>query len=206
MMKTNSGAGKWSIVIVVAVVVIIVIIVAVVAFGNHGAAPTATQTSAQQPSASAASYTSPNDSFAVNFPTAPQVTNTTYNSPSAGEISLTTYESAASSSVANAHYVVMVYHYPASYQFSADYLAGALQVFGTTVNAKYPGTSVTDQTPTQFLGASAITALVTVPVDGATTDDYVLITTKGQNTYVLDTYGMTQSDFNAFIGSFSFTQ
>jgi hypothetical protein len=129
-----------------------------------------------------------------------------YNSMTAGSLPLTTYKEAASGTSPNAFDEVMVYHYPATYQFPDNYLAGVLQVFGLTINSKYPGTTIVDQTPTQFLGAPALFATVTVPAEGTTNDDYVLLTTRGQNTYIINTYGASQSSYNSFIGSFSFTK
>lgn len=205
-MEMNKGAKKWMTVIVIVAILVVVIVIAVLAFGNHAAAPTATQNGNQQAATTAPSYTSSKDGFAVNFPGTPTVTTTMFNSMTAGSLPLTTYKEMASGTSSKAFYEVMVYHYPATYQFPDNYLAGALQVFGLAVNAKYSGTTIVDQTPTQFLGAPALFATITVPAEGTTNYDYVLLTTRGENTYIINTYGLSESDYNTFVGSFSFTQ
>ena len=52
--------------------------------------------------------------------------------------------------------MIIVFHYPATYQFPSNYLTGALQMFGMIINAKYPGTTVAAQPQSQFLGGTAI--------------------------------------------------
>ncbi|HEY5220527.1 MAG TPA: hypothetical protein VIJ29_00035 [Candidatus Paceibacterota bacterium] len=200
-METSNGTSKRTIVIVVVVVLIVAVIIAVVAFGNHAAAPT-TQS---QPAATTpgASYTSPSDKFAVNFPGTPDVTNTTFDSPSAGTIPMTEYKESASGGTANAYDFVFTYHYPASYTFPATYLSGALTEFAASVSAKYPGATIIRQGPTQFLGAPAISADIEIPDGG---DTYLLVITKGQNGYIIGTYGLPQSDYLSFVGSFVFNQ
>ena len=103
-------------------------------------------------------------------------------------------------------YMIVVFHYPATYQFSSNYLSGALQMFGTIINTKYPGTTVTAQPQSQFLGTTAITASVVVPFMGTPTPGNVLITTHNHDTYVVSAYGLSQSDYAAFQNSFMFTQ
>lgn len=202
--EMNNGKSKgWMVAIVVVVVIVLVVVIAVSA-RNGAQPPTAQSGSAQAPSRG--SYTSSADGFSVNFPGPPQVVTTTFNSMTAGSLPLTTYKATAPGSSTAAYYAVMVYHYPASYRFPDNYLAGALQVFGMAVNVKHPGTAIATQTPTQLEGQPALSALVTVPINGVNTDDYVMITTKGQDTYILDEYGLPESDFTSFIGSFSFAQ
>ena len=200
---SNWKSKGWIAAIVV--IVVIVIIIAIVATENHAAQSPAAQNGTSQ-TPPRGSYTSSADGFSVNLPGTPRITTTTFNSMTAGSLPLTTYTAAASGTSTTAYYAVMVYHYPASYRFPDNYLMGAVQVFGMAVNAKHPGTAIASQTPTQIQGSQALSALVTVPIGKVTTDDYVVITTKGQDTYILDTYGLSQNDYNSFVGSFSFTQ
>jgi len=201
---SNWKSKGWIIAIVV-IVAIVIIVIAVVAAEHHGAqSPTAQNGTSQTPSRG--SYTSSADGFSVNFPETPQITTTTFNSMTAGSLPLTIYKATSTGGSAGAYYAAMVYHYPADYQFPDNYLTGALQVFGMAVNARHPGTAIASQTTIQFLGAPAISALVTVPIGNVATNDYVLITTKGKNTYILDTYGLPQSDHDSFVNSFSFAQ
>lgn len=213
----NNRTNKRSIVIGVVIILVLVVVTAIVFWGGHATTPTAgTNTPAPTPAAiptATASYTSAKeDGFAVNFPATPQVTTTMFNSLTAGSFPLTEYKTASASGSKGAYYAVFVYHYPASYHFPDNYLAGALQVFGMAVNSRFPGTTIAQQTPTQFLGNPALSAVITVPIPaglgkGTTpTSDYLLITTKGQNTYIVSTYGLSQDDYDAFIGSFSFTR
>jgi hypothetical protein len=213
--------------IIIAIIVILIVIAVIVAAttGNHSSSPTTVgsnnvqtqqptgngQPTATNPQSSStapasASYTSTKDGFSVNFPGIPQVTNTIFNSPSSGAIPLTQYKDI---STGNAYYAVYVYHYPTNYQFSSTYLSLALKAFAAVVNIKYPGSVITSQASSQFLGNSAISAAISVKVTSgktATTDNYILITTKGHNTYIIGTYGMTQDDYNKFQSSFAFTQ
>lgn len=192
--------------------IVVVIIIAVLALG-HGASPQNQQavTTNQIPAAtttftatsSAASvYTSTADAFSAQFPGGtPIATTLTYDSPTAGTIPLIEYKMASADSV-NAYYGVYVYHYPANYKFASDYLSGALTSFDDDINAKYPGTTITSKMQTQFLGSDALSATMTLP-DGT---EYALVTTHGQNAYIIASYGVLQSEYNAFLNSFSFTQ
>lgn len=203
-METSNGNNKRMIVIVAVIVLVIAaIIITVVAFGNHAAAPTQNSATTGATTTPSASYTSPSDNFAVNFPGSPVVTNTTFDSPTAGTIPMTEYKKSASGGTANAYDAIFVYHYPASYTFTSDYLTGALTEFSAAVSAKYPGAMIMNQAATQFLGASALSATIMIPNGD---DTYLLITTKGQSSYIVATYGLSQSDFNSFVGSFAFTQ
>jgi hypothetical protein len=207
-------------IIVIVIVVAIVAVVAVVAVGNHGApAQQAAQSNnvqtqqpqqnGQQPSVAqspAAPYTSTQDGFSVNFPGTPDVNTKTVKSLTAGSISTTEYTYVSSANGKGILYMIVVFHYPATYQFSSNYLTGALQIFDTLINAKYPGTKVVSQGQSQFLGGAAISGSVTVQFMGTPTSGNVLITTKNHNTYVVSAYGLSQSDYNAFLNSFAFTQ
>ena len=204
---------KTLITIIVIVVVVAVVAVVVVVAGNHGVPAQQTVQNnengqAQQPPAAplpAAAYTSTEDGFAVNFPGTPEVGTKTIKSPSAGSISETEYTYVASANGKGTLYMIVVFHYPATYQFSSNYLTGAMQMFNLLINAKYPGTKVVDQGQSQFLGGSAISGSVTVPFMGTPTPGNVLITTKNKNTYVVSAYGLSQSDYDAFLKSFTFT-
>ena len=195
--------------ILVAVVVVVVVMIAVlVAGGNHGAAQPGQNGQQQngQQQAAAAPYTSAADGFSVNLPGAPTVASKTVKSPSAGSISETDYTYISSANGKGVVYMIIVFHYPAAYKFPSNYLTGALQMFTTVINAKYPGTTVNPQPQSQFLGGSAITATVMVSFMGTPTPGNVLITTKNQSTYVVSAYGLSQSDYAAFLNSFTFTQ
>jgi hypothetical protein len=199
-------------VITIVVVVVVIVIIAVLVSGNHGASSTANAPSGgsqtqqtQQPAASPA-YTSSADGFTVGFPGTPTVGNKTFQSPTAGSVSETDYTFISSANGKGILYMVMVIHYPATYRFSSDYLTGALQMFSKIIDAKYPGATVVSQGQSQFLGGAAISGSVVVPFMGAPTPGNVLITTKNQNTYVVSAYGLSQSDYNTFLNSFSFSQ
>lgn len=191
-------------IIVAVVVVVVVIVVVVLAGGNHGAPAPVAQTGQQQ--APAAPYVSTADGFSVNLPGAPTATSKSYKSPSVGSITETEYTYVSSANGKGVLYMIMVLHYPTTYQFPKNYLVDALQMFSTIINAKYPGTTVSAQPQSQFLGGSAISAAVTVPFMGTPTPGNVLITTKNKNTYVVSAYGLSQSDYTAFLNSFTFTQ
>lgn len=200
--------------ILAAIIVVVVIIVAavVVITGNHSTPAQQTGQSnsgqAQQPASapSLAAYVSATDGFSVNLPGSPNVESKTVKSLTAGSISETDYTFVSSSNGKGILYMIVVFHYPATYQFPNNYLTGALQVFNTLINTKYPGTKVVSQGQSQFLGSAAISAAVTVPFMGTPTSGNVLITTKGHNTYVVSAYGLSQDDYNAFLNSFTFTQ
>jgi hypothetical protein len=213
--------NKKAVWILVAVVVVIaVIIVIVVVGGNHGASAPVTQNGngATQPGQNGQQQAPVNmpgtgvlfaataNGFSVNFPGAPTVASKSFKSPSAGSISETDYTYISSANGKGVLYMIMVLHYPATYKFPSNYLTGALQMFSTIINAKYPGTTVSAQPQSQFLGGPAISAAVTVPFMGTPTPGNVLITTKNQNTYVVSAYGLSQSDYTAFLNSFTFTQ
>lgn len=197
---------------IIILVVIVVIIACVVMARNHGTpAQSATENtsgqSQQSPTASSqAAYTSAADGFSAALPGTPTIESKTLNSPTAGSISETSYTSVSSANGKGILYMIIVFHYPASYKFSSNYLTGALQMFGTIINAKYPGTKVVAEPQSQFLGSSAISASVTVPFMGTPTPGNVLITTKGHNTYVVSAYGLSQSDYTTFLNSFTFAQ
>lgn len=205
--------------IVVSIVVIIVVVLigwAIFAASNHSAAtqpssqsqPAQAGTNNPAPAAQpvAGSYTSSADGFSVNFAGPPQVTKTTFTSPTAGAIPLTKYVVTSGSGASEQYYAIDVYHYPASYQFPSGYLTGALDIFAMAVSAKYPGAKLTSSQTTQLLGNPAIQGTFTVTTSGKQSQDYVTITTKGRNTYGIGTYGISQSDYNAFVNSFMFAQ
>jgi len=214
--------NKKTIVILVVIVVVVLVGWAIFAAVNPGGAPQTPQqaqpmqqaqanpNSQPQPtqpaSAPAGLYTSSEDGFSVNFSGTPQVTKSTFTSPSAGPIPLTKYIVQSGSGSSAKYYVVYVYHYPQTYQFPAGYLTGAMDLFAMAVSAKYPGAKLTSQQPTQLLGNAAVAGTITVSTAGQQSEDYLLITTKNQNTYGIGTYGVDQSGYNAFVNSFTFTQ
>lgn len=158
-------------------------------------------------------YTASDDNFSVNFPTAPKVENTTYRSMSAGNIPLTNYTQDYGSGRAQAWYKVSVYHYPASYKFTDDFLEKSAQAYVTAVSSKYPGTKVANNSQSQFLGNPAIMGTLVVPVrldpgsaSTSDTNDYALATVKGQDLYIISAYGTSQDNYNAFVKSFKFQQ
>lgn len=193
--------NKKSIIWIIVGIVVVVVVIAVVAMGQHGGSSNNQQAATTQPPSSASAYTSAADAFSVQFPGTPTITNLTYNSPTAGAVPLTEYKVASNESV-NAYYGVYVYHYPANYQFSSVYLTTALTSFDDAINAKYPGTTITSKTSTQFLGGDALSATMTLPAG----TEYALFTVKGQNAYIVSSYGVSQSEFTAFLNSFAFTQ
>lgn len=188
-------------------VIVVVIIIGFFAFGQKASAPQVQRsapatTTGGQTETGVPSYMSADDNFSVNFPVTPQMTKTTFKSPTAGSIPRTEYVAQSSSG----YYITSVYHYPKTYQFSSGYLAGALQLFMSAVNAKYPGAKLVSQSPAQFLGNPAITATISVTIAGEPATGYLLVATKNQNTYGIGTYDVNQTDYDAFINSFSFTQ
>jgi len=211
------------IITVIAVIVVVVLVGwAIFAVGYHGGAsqtqsqppaaqnnPSA-QSQPEQPTAAvtpaAGLYASSADGFSVNFPTTPQVIKSTFNSPSAGSVPVTKYIAQSGSGASAKYYVIYVYHYPSSYQFPAGYLTGAMDLFAMAVSAKYPTAKLTSQQPTQLLGNAAEAGTITVTAGGQQSENYLVITTKNHNTYGIGTYGMSQSDYNAFVSSFTFTQ
>jgi hypothetical protein len=156
-------------------------------------------------------YTATTDGFAANFPTTPKVNNTTYRSNSAGVLPLTEYTEEFASGLEKAWYKVSVYHYPATYTFSATFLDDSADVYYGSVNAMHPGTTVADKQTTQFLGNPAIEGTLTVPVyltakSSVTTptNNYAIMTVKGTNLYIISAYGTTQEKFNSLKDSFKF--
>jgi uncharacterized protein YxeA len=204
--------NKKVIAIVVVIVVVILIAWAIFATMNHGGGaqtqsqPAQAGSNGQSAAVPANLYTSSVDGFSVNFSGTPQVTKTTFNSPTAGSIPVTKYMAESGSGSSTKYYAVDVYHYPQSYQFPSGYLTGAMDIYAMAASAKYPGAKLTSSQSTQFLGSAAMAGTITITIDGQQSENYVLITTKGQNTYGIGTYGMDQSDYNAFVNSFTFTQ
>jgi len=198
--------NKKIITIVVVIVVVILIAWAIFATMNHGGGVQTQMQPAQSAATSTSLYMSSADGFSVNFSGNPQVTTTTFNSPTAGSIPVTKYIMASGSGLNTKYYSVDVYHYPQSYRFPSGYLTGAMDVYAMAVKAKYPGAKLTSSQSTQFLGSAAMAGTITVTIDGQPSENYVLITTKGQNTYGIGTYGMDQSDYHAFVNSFTFAQ
>jgi hypothetical protein len=198
----------------ISAVIILVILIAWATFAtmnHHSSAPMQTQSAqtgsnGQSVTAPTNLYTSSVDGFSVNFSGPPQVTKTTFNSPTAGPIPVTKYMVESGSGLGTKYDVVDVYHYPQSYQFPTGYLTGAMNIYTMAVRAKYPNAKLTNSQSTQFLGNAAMAGTITITIDGQQSENYVLITTKGQNTYGIGTYGMNQSDYNTFVNSFTFTQ
>jgi len=205
-MKMN----KKTILIIIVVVVIVVAVAAIVVLGGHHGEPAQTTENGSgqnQPTQQApALYTSSADGFSVGLPGTPTIASKTVKSPTAGTISETDYTFVSSAAGKGILYMIVVFHYPATYQFSSNYLTGALQMFTAVINGKYPGTTVAAQPQSQFLGGPAISGSVTVPFMGTPTAGNVLITTKNHNSYVVSAYGLSQNDYNAFLNSFTFTQ
>ena len=213
--------NKKTIITIVIVVLVIAVAAVIMVAGNHGAQPqtqsqlqsaqtgTNNQTQPGQSQSAAPAgglYTSAADGFSANFSGTPEATKTTFNSPLAGPIPLTKYIAQSGNGASAKYYVIYVYHYPPSYQFPSYYLTAAMQVFATEIGMKYPGAKLASQTPTQLLGGSAVSGVITLPVKGNQENAYLVITTKNQNTYGIGTYNADQSDYNAFVNSFTFTQ
>jgi hypothetical protein len=210
----KNQSNKNTIIGVVVVVLLIVIVAVVVLMGNHDTpvqsgntnSQTTQPVNGQQTAPATASYTATADGFSVNFPGTPNVESNAINSPTAGSISETDYTFVSSANGKGILYMIIVFHYPTTYQFSSNYLTGALQMFNTVINTRYPGTKVSAEPASQFLGSSAISASVTVPFMGTPTPGNVLITTKNHNTYIVSAYGLSQDDYNTFLNSFTFTK
>lgn len=202
----NKKSIVWMVVgIVIAIIIAVVLLMRGGSSQNQG---TTTQTQTQAATATAAPstpppYTSTTDAFSVQFPgtETPTVTNLTYHSPTAGMVPFTEYKVASNESV-NAYYGVYVYHYPAGYRFASDYLTVALASFDDAIDAQYPGTTIAKKTQTQFLGGNALSATITLPFG----TEYALFTVKGQNAYIVSSYGVSQSEYNTFLNSFAFTK
>ena len=203
--------------VIVGVVVVVAIVLVVYALGHRGSAPVAeelsptptptpTATATASVAAYSGSYTSAADMFTVNFPAAPVVRKTTFTLPSVGEVPITDYRVELGTDASAKYYLVTVYHYPKTYKFASDYLASALRLFVSAINAKYPGAKLTSQTPTQLLGNPAISGVITVTINGQKTVGYLLIATKNQNTYGMGTYNVDQNGYETFLHSFSFTK
>jgi hypothetical protein len=161
----------------------------------------------------AKAYTSTEDGFTVNYSVAPKIRNSSFRTSAAGLVPFTEYREKFSSGTEYAWYTVNVLHYPSSYKFADDFLSTALKAFIGVVNLEYPGTTITDQQPIQFLGNAALSGLLTVPVkldpnstSTTNTGDYFLVTIKNHNVYIIDTYGMNKNNYNAFVISFKFEQ
>jgi hypothetical protein len=158
-------------------------------------------------------YLSNSDNFTVNFPTEPKVASSTFRSNSAGAIPLTEYSQSFGSGREQAWYKVAIYHYPANYKFSNEFLDKSADIFVSSVISKYPGTKVANSQKIKFLGNDAISGSLTVPVRkgfrSAETVDitvFALMTVKGQDLFTFSVYGTSQENFNAFIDSFKFPQ
>jgi hypothetical protein len=208
-------------VIVGVVVAVVAIVAAVLLFGHRNSAPAVESPTAQatqsgndqsqasptpSPTAVAGPYTSVADKFSADFKGTPSVNTATFNFPSAGRVARTEYLAQSGTGSDAKAYVVSVYHYPATYVFTNSYLSSALQLFVSAVNMKYPGSKLTDQKQTQFLGNAAVSGTISVTIGGAQSHGYVLITTKGHNLYGIGTYGLDQSGYDAFVKSFTFSQ
>ena len=163
-------------------------------------------TPAPVPAPTAGSYVSPDDGFSANFSGTPTISKTQFNSLTAGSIPLTQYKVQSGSGSSTKYSAISVYHYPKSYVFPSGYLNAAIQIFAMGIAAKYPGTKLTSASPAEFAGNPAISGVITVPVSGKQETAYLIITTKGQNTYGIGTYGMDQASYTAFVNSFTFTQ
>jgi hypothetical protein len=158
-------------------------------------------------------YASDSDNFTVNFPAEPKVASSTFRSNSAGAIPLTEYFQSFGGGREQAWYKVAIYHYPANYKFSDDFLDKSADTYVSSVSAKYPGTKVANSQKTKFFGNDSISGSLTVPVRKALrsaetidTTAYALMTVKGQDLYLISVYGTSQENYDAFINSFKFSQ
>jgi hypothetical protein len=157
-------------------------------------------------------YEDSSNGFSIDFPTTPNIITSTYQSPTAGSVPIKEYRQQYSSGNEYAYYTVFVYNYPASYQFPADFLDGALQNFTKVIASSFAGTSVSSKQSTELLGQPALAALITVPIKLSTTStskvntsEELVMTTKNQNLYIISSYGMSSNDYSDFINSFKFT-
>lgn len=156
-------------------------------------------------------YTSAADNFTVNFPSAPKITKSSVPSAS-GAIAVTDYRQVFTSGSEHAYYNVGVYHFPAGYKFTNDYLNTAFKIYFEVASLSFPEATIISQQPTQFLGSQALTGSITIPVklgdSAATTNTGVslLVIRNAQNIYILSAYGMSQNNYNAFINSFKFSK
>jgi hypothetical protein len=112
-----------------------------------------------------------------------------------------------------AWYKVAVYHYPATYKFSDTFLDKSAEAYISTISYGHPGTKVTSQKKTQFQGYSAVTGALTVPIrldpkssTTSDTNDYVIAVLKGQDLYIISTYGTSEDNYNSFVNSFKFAK
>jgi hypothetical protein len=232
MDQEQQKSSKKTVIIVVVVLVVLVLIIILATGKNKAQSPSTTGSNNQtvQPLANSQKapsvslttidvpapttpYTATADNFSVNFAKAPKLSSTRFNSFSSGMIPVTEYKEQFAKDAEMAYYQVGVYHYPTTYQFPDGILTTALQAATMIASARYPGSKIDNQSSTTLLGNPAEAALVTVPMNvdpknpttKVTTGDYLLITTKDHNIYVISAYGMTQSNYDAFVNSFKFT-
>jgi hypothetical protein len=232
MDQEQQKSSKKTVIALIVIIVVLVLIIILATGKNKAQAPTTTGSNNQTvqplaksqkaPSVSLTTidvpapvtpYTSTTDGFTVNFAKAPKVSSTRFNSFSSGMIPVTDYKEQFAKDSETAYYQVSVYHYPTTYQFPDGIQSTALQAVAMIASARYPGSKIDNQSSTTLLGNPAIAALVTVPMNvdpknpttKVPTGDYVLITTKGHNIYIITVYGMVQSNYDAFLNSFKFT-
>jgi hypothetical protein len=233
--KNNTGPWKAGKIIAVAILILAIVILLKSCFLKKSVAPnnsnlssnsintenslqsssesTEKQTEKLEVPAPTTPYSSNSDKFTVNFPTAPEVASSTFRSNSAGYIPLTEYSQSFGSGREQAWYKVAIYHYPANYKFSSDFLDKSADTYVSSVNAKYPGTKVANSQKNKFLGNDAISGSLTVPVrkdlrstETIDTTVYALMTVKGQDLYVFSVYGTSQDNYDAFVNSFKFSE
>jgi len=174
---------------------------------NQSSPASGGETTVAAPTPSSA-FTSATDGFTINFPGQPAISQSSFISPTAGAIPETEYRAKYTGGSENAYYTVYVYHYPNNYQFQSSYLATALQNFYGVVKADYPGSTMGSPNSSSLLGGAALSALITIPLKTGSstvnTPDYVIMTTKNQEAFIISTYGIPVSDYNAFVSSFQY--
>ena len=205
----NRGTLMVGLIGLVAVAVVLAVVIT-----RSSSSPTSTNSSQLKTIAVPApkmAFESSSDNFMVNFPDNPTTLTSTFDSPTAGPIPVTEYREQYTSGLEYAYYTIFVYHYPANYSFSSDYLTGALDTFRVVVNSTFPGTTIASEHSTTFQNVAALSGELTVPVKltlssttKTNTGDNLLITTNKQNAYIINCYGMPVADYNLFLNSFKF--
>jgi hypothetical protein len=206
--KQTKSPGQQALSGIISIVVILIVGAVVrTVFADHGNGSISDQVQNAISDTSPQPFTSTAFGFKISFPGYPTVNNETQQIDGYS-IPLTVYQRSNDS---NSTYLAAAYDLSSLPDLSGDpnsVLEGALNGDVETV-AKADGittASITSSSFNQFSGLPGIQATVNIKAnDGTDYTGYFQIFLKANKMFAIETVGISQSDFNTFVQSFSFT-
>ena len=189
----------WTILLLIIAVFVVLIIVAVSSSSNSSNSSTNSSPNSLLTSEAMTPYNSVEHGFKINFPGFPETERDTVE-VSGYSIPYTSY--LKESNGGEVAYLVAVYDYSGLDLNESGALEGAVN--GAVQNTQ--GASLISSELTTYRGLNAIDAHYIAPIEGKSYDGYMKAFIKSGKMIAVFTIGASKSEFDNYMGSFSFTE